>query len=79
MDKKDALTKAKTDRVQEVLFYQINIDNYTLAIAEIERLQDADLNEFKQQLQTLLKSELLEQKKAKVLLTVIEKQLETLT
>lgn len=79
MNKIEALSSAKDARVKEVLYYQINIDNYSLAIEEIDRLQDAELSEFKQQLQIMLASEILEQKKAKVLLTVIEKQLESLT
>jgi hypothetical protein len=78
MTKLETLSQARDARVAEVLYYQINIDNYTLAIEEIDRLQDAELSEFKQQLQSMLKSEILEQKKAKVLLTVIEKQLELL-
>lgn len=79
MNKIEALSSAKDARVKEVLYYQINIDNYSLAIEEIDILQDAELSEFKQQLQIMLASEILEQKKAKVLLTVIEKQLESLT
>lgn len=79
MNKIEALSKARDARVEEIMYYQINIDNYTLAIEEIGRLQDLELNDFKQHLQTLLKSEILEQKKARVLFTVIEKQLESLT
>ena len=78
MNKIETLSKAQDARVEEVMYYQINIDNYTLAIEEIDKLQDLELSEFKQQLQAMLASEILEQKKARVLLTVIQKQLESL-
>ena len=66
-------------RVQEVMHYQINIDNYTLALSEIAKLspQDqAELSEFAGQLRTLLASEKLEQKKARIMLEVIRLQVE---
>lgn len=73
--KKQILEAALEQRQQEVLGYQINIDNYTLAVAHIEASGDPDLLDFMEQLKNLLKSELLEQKKAKVILAVIEQQL----
>ena len=66
-------------RVQEVMHYQINIDNYTIALNEIAKLspQDqAELSEFSGQLRTLLASEKLEQKKARIMLEVIRLQVE---
>lgn len=66
-------------RESEVMHYQINIDNYTLALQEIETLsadERAELSAFTEQLRTLLTSEKLEQKKAKVMLAVIKKQME---
>jgi hypothetical protein len=76
---KEILEAALNARVQEVMHYQINIDNYTLALAEIESLPEQDryeLTAFADQLQNLLISENLEQKKAKIMLAVIKKQLE---
>jgi hypothetical protein len=65
-------------RVQEVMHYQINIDNYTLALEEIGKLsvdERAELSGFADQLRNLLASEKLEQKKAKIMLAVIQQQL----
>ena len=65
-------------RLHEVMHYQINIDNYTLALAEIENLPEQDryeLRVFADQLQNLLISEILEQKKANIMLAVVKKQL----
>ena len=66
-------------RIQEVMHYQINIDNYTLALEEIAALPEQDregLKLFADQLRGLLASEILEQKKAKIMLAVIKKQVE---
>jgi hypothetical protein len=65
-------------RVQEVMHYQINIDNYAIAIEEIAKLPPDERNElaeFSEQLCNLLKSEKIEQKKAKIMLSVIKKQM----
>jgi len=65
-------------REQEVMYYQINIDNYTIALDEISKLPDderAELSGFVEQLTGLLASERLEQKKAKIMLAVIKRQL----
>jgi hypothetical protein len=59
------------------MHYQINIDNYTLALEEISQLsveEKAELSAFSDQLRTLLASEKLEQKKAKIMLSIIRKQ-----
>lgn len=64
-------------RVQEVMHYQINIDNYTIALSEIAKLpqgEQEELFEFSVQLQGLLASEKFEQKKAKIMLEVIRQQ-----
>lgn len=76
MNKKEILTNALTQREEEILGYQINIDNYTIAI-ELAK-EDTDLAPFVQQLQDLLSSSILEQKKAKIMLQVIQQQLEEL-
>lgn len=77
--RKAILISSLDARIQEVMHYQINIDNYTLALEEIASLPEqdrAELKLFADQLQGLLASEMLEQKKAKIMLTVIKKQVE---
>ena len=76
MSKQEILKLALEARDVEVMGYQINIDNYRLAIHYIEKSGDSELSAFKQQLQSLLASEILEQKKAKVMQVVIKQQLE---
>lgn len=72
-----ALNAAKEHRIKEVLYHQINIDNYTLAIAKIdaEYSDDPSLAPFRAQLVDLLASAILEQKKEHIILSVIEQQL----
>ena len=75
----EILESAFAARQQEVMHYQINIDNYTLALAKIQELSDeeqAELKPFAEQLRGLLASEKLEQKKAKIMLAVVQQQLE---
>ena len=77
--RRDILTAALVGREQEIMHYQINIDNYTLALEEIARASSEDvmdLVDFANQLRTLLASEKLEQKKSKIMLNVIKRQLE---
>jgi hypothetical protein len=65
-------------RKQEVMHYQINIDNYTLALANIAAMaadERSELLVFTDQLTGLLASERMEQKKAKVMLEVLRQQL----
>tara|TARA_R110002020_G_scaffold473645_1_gene703237 strand:+ start:522 stop:782 length:261 start_codon:yes stop_codon:yes gene_type:complete len=64
-------------RIQEVMGYQINIDNYTMALKEISKksqTDQAELSGFADQLRGLLASEKLEQKKAEIMLAVIQQQ-----
>jgi len=75
MDKKEILAQALAARQQEIMHYQINIDNYTMAIDHITASGDSDLDEFKQTLMSLLVTEKLEQKKAQVIHDVIKQQL----
>jgi len=73
------LAASLESREQEVLHYQINIDNYTIALADISALsveERAEISVFADQLRTLLATEKLEQKKAKIMLEVIRKQLD---
>jgi hypothetical protein len=79
MSREEILKTSLEARENEVMHYQINIDNYTLALQEIETLsadERAELSGFTEQLRTLLTSEKLEQKKAKIMLAVIKKQME---
>jgi hypothetical protein len=77
MNKHEILKEALVAREQEVMGYQINIDNYTIALEEISKLsveEKTELSGFADQLRTLLSSEKLEQKKAKIMLAVIQRQ-----
>jgi len=71
---KEILTSALDARIKEVTEYQVNIDNFRLAIERIG--DDSELQEFKAQLENLLASSRLEQRKAKLMLEVIKFQLE---
>lgn len=76
--REEMLKTALQGREQEVMHYQINIDNYTIALDEINKLPDderVELSGFSKQLTGLLASEKFEQKKAKIMLTVIKRQL----
>ena len=75
MDKQEILAQALAARQQEIMHYQINIDNYTLAIEHITANGDSDLDDFKRHLTSLLATEKLEQKKARVIHDVIQQQL----
>lgn len=77
--REDILRMALDARVQEVMHYQINMDNYTLALEKIATMgadERAELAGFTEQLQALLASERFEQKKARVMLDVIRAQVE---
>lgn len=77
--REEILAASLEAREQEVMHYQINIDNYTIALAEIRKLSDeeqGELQSFADQLRGLLASEKLEQKKAKIMLAVVKQQLE---
>lgn len=76
MNKNEILKQALVAREEEIFGYQINIDNYTLAIEHINASGDSDLNDFRDKLTELLASEKLEQKKAKVIRDIVQKQLE---
>jgi hypothetical protein len=78
MSREQILKDSLPAREAEVLHYQINIDNYTIALDEISKLPDderAELSGFAEQLTGLLASEKLEQKKAKIMLAVIKRQI----
>lgn len=79
MTKQEILGQALKTREQEVLGYQINIDNYERALQKIHYMRPSEqqmLIPFREQLNGLLATELVEQMKAKVMLSVIKDQLE---
>lgn len=72
------LELARTIRQQEIEDYQINIDNYTLAIGVIDALpesEQAEQAEFRKQLENLLASEKREQAKSKIMALALEAQI----
>lgn len=72
------LTEAHTQRQREVMHHQINIDNYHLAIEEIEAKHPENevMLEFANRLRDLLTSSKVEQAKETIMRDVIAKQLE---
>jgi hypothetical protein len=73
------LKEAQAHRAHEVFHHQINIDNYRLAIEDIELNHKGveHMEEFAEQLRGLLASSLREQDKEKIMLKVITAQLES--
>jgi len=72
LQKKKALIEGLKQREQEVFGYQINIDNYRIALEIIP----GTMTEFKKDLEARLKEELKQQSIAQLMLDVILKQLE---
>lgn len=70
--KTEILTAALEARRKEVTEYQVNIDNYRLALERIG--DDPDLQAFKAQIEQNLAASIREQKKAQIMLDVIEAQ-----
>ena len=72
------LTEAAEHRRKEVIHHQINIDNYTLALAEIKanHAGEVHMDAFADRLRDLLQTSVEEQQKEKVMLKVITSQLE---
>jgi hypothetical protein len=70
----EILTAALDARIREVTEYAVNIDNFRLAIEHVG--DDPELQDFKAQLEGLLASSILEQRKAQIMLDVIRAQLE---
>ena len=81
MNIKQTLTEALAGRVDEVAVYQLNIDNYRLAITHIDNMSETDrteLADFRAELESRLVAELHQQKRALVMLAVIEQQVSAL-
>ena len=77
MNKLAILTPALEGRDQELLGYQINIDNYILAIAKInaDYASNEDLLAFRDELQTRLDEERRQQLRSQIIRDVIADQL----
>lgn len=77
MNKKEILQQNYEHRLQEIENYQINIDNYTMALEEIElnHKNELGMEQFKEQITSLLISEKIEQRKALVMRNVLLKQI----
>ncbi|MFN3261623.1 MAG: hypothetical protein ACE37J_13785 [Pikeienuella sp.] len=79
MTRADILRDALAARIAEVEGYQINIDNYALALAHIDAMAEADRAElagFREELAQRLAAERHQQKRAAVMLAVIRQQVE---
>jgi len=76
-DKNKTLQSALEQRHEEIFNYQINIDNYTRAIAKIdaEHADNPAMVEFKARLEELLESSKTEQLKAIIIRDVIAEQI----
>jgi hypothetical protein len=81
MNKLPTLTPALEGRNQELLNYQINIDNYVLAIARInaDYADNEDLLAFRDELQTRLDQERRQQLRSRIIRDVIADQIAQLT
>ena len=78
MTREEILSATYKAREQEIMHYQINIDNYTIALEELGNMSASDaveLSGFADQIRNLLASEKLEQKKAKLMMTVVKRQI----
>ena len=70
----ELLQSALDGREREVIEYQVNIDNFRLAIERVG--DDEDLQAFKEHLRNLLYSSLIEHKKASIMLSVVRDRLQ---
>ena len=71
---REILTSALEARIKDVTEYQVNITNFSLAIERIG--DDPELQDFKVNLEGLLASSIIEQRKSQIMLDVIQSQLE---
>ena len=81
MTHQEILQSALKQRLEEELHYQVNIDNFRLALVKIAAEYTGDspvdlaLQEYAKQIEGLLQSSIIEQTKTRVLREVIEQQL----
>lgn len=71
---REILTNALEQRRKEIIEYQVNIDNYNIAIASITP-DDELMQPFKEHLQSLLSSTIIEQRKSQIIFNAISQQL----
>jgi len=71
--KNELLASALEAREREFTEYQVNIDNFKIAIKMIN--DDPEMQEFKKSLEQLLASSILEQRKSGIMLDVIKLQM----
>ena len=76
--KLEILKNSAQARENDIALYQINIDNYRVALADIEAnyANDADMAAFAGQLKDLLRTSLVEQRKEQIMLDAICKNME---
>ena len=74
----DMLAAAEEQRARQVMQYQVDIDNFTRAMAEIEAQEQPEpgMGEFFIRLRELLASTRIEQAKERIMLKVVKDQLE---
>jgi hypothetical protein len=79
--KLELLTQNAEMRRDAIAAYQINIDNYTLAVADISEnfSDDPEMQAFKTRLEELLVTERREQGKERIMLRALEAQIAQLT
>lgn len=73
MNKRDILLENLSARKKQIIFYQINIENYKRAMEKSKN--DPDLAEFFRKLSELLGTEIIECKKEQIMVDVLEDQL----
>lgn len=71
--RQEMLKSALEGRIREVTEYQVNIDNYRLAIERIG--DDETMQEFKAVLENLLQSSVVECRKAQLMMDVVAEQI----
>lgn len=77
-EREEILRSGAEQREREIMHYQINIDNYRLAIADIEanHVDDVPMQDFAIALREMLASSRIEQAKEQIMLKAINGQLE---
>jgi len=76
--REEILAASLAARDHEIMLYQINIDNYTIALEEISNMspeERAEAGPFADQLIELLASEKREQMKAKIMRSALQRQM----
>jgi hypothetical protein len=73
----DMMRAAHEGRSRAVMHYQVNIDNFRAALTLLEGEMDPNLDAFARELEAALANEIAQQAREKVMLTVVERQLET--